>query len=155
MHLIIADHTLKDFQGHSYEYCRAIREVAVAKGWKVTTLGTSYLTSQIQSDLNAEAFFKHICFHQKSQKLWNPAGIITNTANPYITTFADSFRTAIHPSPFSFFFPLSVSMTSSALHDLPKNYPRLLILKLHWYNISHPGQIWKKTISPTNFTNTP
>ena len=35
MHLIIADHTLKDYQGHSFEYCKSVREIAIAKGWKV------------------------------------------------------------------------------------------------------------------------
>lgn len=63
MHLIIADHTLKDYQGHSFEYCRSVRQIAIAKGWKVTTLGTSQLTTQIQSDLKATAFFKHDFFH--------------------------------------------------------------------------------------------
>jgi|GEM_PF-379270 len=63
MHLIIADHTLKDYQGHSFEYCNSVRNIAVAKGWKVTTLGTSQLTAQIQSDLKATPFFKNDFFH--------------------------------------------------------------------------------------------
>ena len=63
MHLIIADHTLKDYQGHSFEYCKSVREIAIAKGWIVTTLGTSQITNQIQQELNATAFFKHDFFH--------------------------------------------------------------------------------------------
>ena len=72
MHLIIADHTLKDYQGHSFEYCRSVRESAVSRGWKVTTLGTSQITHQIQSDLNASAFFKHDFFqHYPLSPLFN------------------------------------------------------------------------------------
>ena len=63
MHLIIADHTLKDYQGHSFEYCKSVREIAIAKGWKVTTLGTNQITNQLQKELNATAFFKHDFFH--------------------------------------------------------------------------------------------
>ena len=63
MHLIIADHTLKDYQGHSFEYCKSVREIAIAKGWKVTTLGISHISAQIQKELNATAFFKHDFFH--------------------------------------------------------------------------------------------
>ena len=63
MHLIIADHTLKDYQGHSFEYCKSVREIATAKGWKVTTLGTSQISAQIQKELNTTAFFKHDFFH--------------------------------------------------------------------------------------------
>ena len=63
MHLIIADHTLKDYQGHSFEYCKSVREIAIAKGWIVTTLGTSHITNQIQKELNATAFFNHDFFH--------------------------------------------------------------------------------------------
>jgi len=63
MHLIIADHTLKDYQGHSFEYCKSVCEIAIAKGWIVTTLGTSQITNQIQKELNATAFFKHDFFH--------------------------------------------------------------------------------------------
>ena len=63
MHLIIADHTLKDYQGHSFEYCKSVREIAIAKGWKVITLGTSHISAQIQKELNATSFFKHNFFH--------------------------------------------------------------------------------------------
>ena len=63
MHLIIADHTLKDFQGHSFEYCRSVGQIAKTKGWKVTILGTSQLTTQIQTYLKATPFFKHDFFH--------------------------------------------------------------------------------------------
>ena len=63
MRLIIADHTLKDYQGHSFEYCKSVREIAINKGWKVTTLGTSQISAQIQKELNATAFFKHDFFH--------------------------------------------------------------------------------------------
>lgn len=72
MHLIIADHTLKDYQGHSFEYCSSVRKSAVSRGWKVTTLGTSQITHQIQSDLNASAFFKHDFFqHYPLSPLFN------------------------------------------------------------------------------------
>jgi len=63
MHLIIADHTLKDYQGHSFEYCKSVREIAIAKGWKVTTLGTNQIPNQLQKELNATAFFSHDFFH--------------------------------------------------------------------------------------------
>lgn len=63
MHLIIADHTLKDYQGHSFEYCRSVREIALAKGWKVTTLGTSLLESEVAKELQALQFFSHDFFH--------------------------------------------------------------------------------------------
>jgi glycosyltransferase involved in cell wall biosynthesis len=63
MHLIIADHTLKDYQGHSFEYCKSVREIAIAKGWKVTTLGTSLLEPEVEKELKALKFFAHGFFH--------------------------------------------------------------------------------------------
>ena len=63
MHLIIADHTLKDYQGHSFEYCKSVREIAMAKGWKVTTLGTSLLEPEVEKELKALKFFAHGFFH--------------------------------------------------------------------------------------------
>lgn len=63
MRLIIADHTLKDYQGHSFEYCKSVREIAMAKGWKVTTLGTSLLEPEVEKELKALKFFAHGFFH--------------------------------------------------------------------------------------------
>ena len=64
MHLIIADHTLKDYQGHSFEYCNSIRNIALKKGWEVTTLGTCEINQEVKSQLNAIPFFKYDFFHQ-------------------------------------------------------------------------------------------
>ena len=63
MHLIIADHTLKDYQGHSFEYCKSVREITMAKGWKVTSLGTSLLEPEVEKELKALKFFAHGFFH--------------------------------------------------------------------------------------------
>ncbi len=71
MHLIIADHTLKDYQGHSFEYCKSVREIAIAKGWKVTTLGTSHIsehrsTKRIKCN---STFFAHDFFPPLSHSI--------------------------------------------------------------------------------------
>ena len=63
MHLIIADHTLKNFQGHSFEYCKSIREIALSMGWKVSVLGISDISTEAKESLQAEPFFKYGFFH--------------------------------------------------------------------------------------------
>lgn len=63
MHLIIADHTLRNFQGHSFEYCRSVRETALQNGWKVTTLGIQDMSPETREALDAEPFFTHGFFH--------------------------------------------------------------------------------------------
>ena len=63
MHLIIADHTLKDYQGHSFEYCKSIRAIAIAMGWRVSVLAISDISKDAQDSLAAEPFFTHGFFH--------------------------------------------------------------------------------------------
>lgn len=63
MHLIIADHTLRNYQGHSFEYCKSIREFALSLGWKVSVLGIADISTEAKESLQAEPFFKHGFFH--------------------------------------------------------------------------------------------
>lgn len=63
MHLIIADHTLNDYMGHSFEYCQSVRNAALQKGWKATVLGTKRVSPELQREIEAQPFFEHDFFH--------------------------------------------------------------------------------------------
>ena len=63
MKLIIADHTLVNYQGHSFAYCDSIKTEAEKLGWKVITLGTQQISPEVQTKLNAIPYFKYNFFH--------------------------------------------------------------------------------------------
>lgn len=165
MHLIIADHTLKDYQGHSFEYCKSVREIAIAKGWKVTTLGTSLLEPAVEKELKALKFLpmvfstishsipSFINSLEDSKNFYAPAGIIANIVNHYFTIFVNFFQIATTLNPYLFFSPHSALTTSQASHDLQKSYRHHRIRKSQWSNISPPDLTLTKTASPTGFTN--
>jgi len=63
MKLIIADHTLINYQGHSFAYCDSIKTEAENIGWKVVVLGTQNISSEVQNKLSAIPHFKFDFFH--------------------------------------------------------------------------------------------
>jgi len=63
MKLIIADHTLINYQGHSFAYCDSIKTKAENLGWKVITLGTKKISPEVQNKLGAIPYFKYNFFH--------------------------------------------------------------------------------------------
>ncbi len=97
----------------------------------------------------------HQCsyFHQELQTHFNPAGIIANIVIHFLPIFARFFQIATTLNPYLSFSPPSALTTLLGSPDLQKNQPHPPIHKSQWSNISPRNPIWKKTASPTGFTN--
>jgi len=69
--LLICEEALKDFNGHWYEYNKAVAEMNLAEGTQVTVLGHRELSPEIADELPAIPFFEQtnwdgIYYHRKA-----------------------------------------------------------------------------------------
>jgi glycosyltransferase involved in cell wall biosynthesis len=64
VNLILADHTLKSYMGHSFEYARSVGDHARSLGHHVTTLAARQVSDKVVREIGAVPCFRFDLFHQ-------------------------------------------------------------------------------------------